>query len=32
MFITCQQVAGQQRSEWNHTDWIGYVDTIEVYV
>ena len=32
MIIICQQVAGEQRFEWNHTDWIGYVATIEVFV
>jgi len=29
MIIVCQQIAVLQRCEWNHTDSIGYVDTIE---
>jgi len=32
MIIACQQIAELQQLEWNNTNWIGYVATIEAAV
>jgi len=29
VIIVCQQIAEPQWFEWNHSDWIGCVETIE---